>query len=437
MAKTENAATEKSPEIEAGDPHAARCQPFGRGGRRQSGRIAVGSRLVLMFPGFEPIPVEAHCRRFVREAVRAAPLYGMRIEASANVTEPQSQTRISTGNFTVAASGEGWATTTELVIYGLGEFNEKYAGRGPVRRGLGGLLALADFVATGTFFRYVSISWRYGLFFIFPLLVLVGAVLAAWAGYLLGAALLAATPTLAGWIAAIGAFLAVFVCAARRLHFLLVMDDWAFARDLARGAGADHDWRVVVLAADVQRRIDRSAAEEIVFAAHSFGAVVAVTMLAETLDMRATPGRYGLMTVGSSLLKIALHPAAKSLRAAVETIVRADAPWLDVQSRTDILNFYRSKPAELLTGRSGSAQTTTRVRFRHQLGEETYRAMKGDFFRVHRQFVFAVERRSRYSYHAILCGPEPFPEVARRGGLADDWSALAASPSFPKRSKIL
>jgi hypothetical protein len=288
-------------------------------------------------------------------------------------------------------------------------------------------MAVADFVATGTFFRYVSISWRYGLFFIFPLLVLVGAGLAAWIGYLAAAALFAAQPVLAGWIAAAAAFLAVFVYAARRLHFLLVMDDWVFARDLARGARAGPGRRLALLATDVRRRIEQSAAEEIVFAAHSFGAIAAVMMLAATLDGRASPRRYGLMTVGSSLLKIALHPAAKSLRAAVETIVGADGPWLDVQSLTDILNFYGSKPAELLAGRSGPAQTTTRVRFRNQLGEQTYRAIRRDFFRVHRQFVFGVERRSHYSYHAILCGPEPFAEVARRGGLADEWSAVAAA----------
>jgi hypothetical protein len=388
--------------------------------------MTVSSRLVLMFPGFEPIPVEAHCRRFVREALKTAPVYGMTVEASASSIEPGSQDGVSTGGFTVTASGEGWATTTELVIYGLGELNEDYAARGPVRRGLGGLMAVADFIATGTFFRYVSISWRYGLFFIFPLLVLIGATLAAWIGYVAAATLFPAQPALAGWIAAAAAFLAVLVFAARRLHFLLVMDDWVFARDLARGAADGPGRRLMLLAADVRRRIDRSAAEEIVFAAHSFGAVAAVMMLAATLDSPAGPRRRGLMTVGSSLLKIALHPAAKSLRAAVEVIVRGDSPWLDVQSLTDILNFYGSKPAELLTGRSGPAQNTTRVRFRNQLSEETYRAIKRDFFRVHRQFVFGVERRSHYSYHAILCGPEPFAEVAGRGGLLDDWSTLAA-----------
>ena len=154
--------------------------------------MAVSSRLVLMFPGFEPIPVEAHCRRFVREALKTAPAYRMTVEASASSIEPRSQDGVSTGSFTVAASGEGWATTTEIVIYGLGELNEDYAARSPVRRGLGGLLAVADFIATGTFFRYVSISWRYGLFFIFPLLVLIGAMLAAWIGHLAAAALFAA-----------------------------------------------------------------------------------------------------------------------------------------------------------------------------------------------------------------------------------------------------
>lgn len=389
--------------------------------------MAVSSRLVLMFPGFEPMPVEAHCRRFVREALKTAPVYGMTVEPSPATTEPQSATGISCGSFTVAASGEGWTTRTELVVYGLGDLSAEYAARRSVRRALDGLLAVADFIASGTFFRYVSISWRYGLFFIFPLLVLIGAALAAWIGYLLGSALVTGAPAIAGWVAAAVAFLAVFVYAARRLHFLLVMDDWVFARDLARGARAGPGRRLALLSADIRRRIDQSAAQEVVFAAHSFGAVAAVMMLADTLGSETAPGRYGLMTVGSSLLKIALHPAAKGLRAAVETVVAADGPWLDVQSLTDILNFYGSKPALLLTGRAGPAQNTTRVRFRHQLGADTYAAIKRDFFRVHRQFVFGVERRSHYSYHAILCGPEPFSEVARRGGLSEDWSAVAAS----------
>ena len=387
--------------------------------------MPVTSRLVLMFPGFEPIPVEAHCRRFLREAARTAPVYGMTIEPSAVTTEPDPAAGIPTATFTMNASGEGWATRSEIVVYGLGEINEGYAAANPVLRITRGLLALGDFIVTGTFFRYLATGIRYGLFFIFPLLVLIGALFAAWLAYWLGSSVVTATPRLAGWAAAAVALVLVIVIASRRLHFLLVMDDWVFARDLARGRRPDIEARFERLSADALRRIEAGEAAEIVFAAHSFGAIAAVMALAETLKASTKTDRAGLLTVGSSLLKIALHPRASKLRASVNAIVADDRPWLDVQSLTDILNFYRTRPAELIAGRSGPNQNTTNVRFRNQLEPTTYRAIKRDFFRVHRQFVFGVERRSHYAYHAILCGPEPFAEVARRGGLAEDWSALA------------
>jgi hypothetical protein len=206
------------------------------------------------------------------------------------------------------------------------------------------------------------------------------------------------------------------------------MDDWAFARDLARGSRPDIEARFALLSADVVRRVEASKAEEILFSGHSFGAIAAIMALADSLKATEATSRAGLLSVGSSLLKIALHPAAKRLGNAVKTIVVTDSSWLDVQSVTDILNFYGTNPAELIAGRSGPNQNTTKVRFRNQMEPANYRAIRRDFFRVHRQFVFAAERRSHYSYHAILCGPERFAEVVRRGGLSEDWSGIAAAP---------
>jgi len=386
--------------------------------------MPVTSRLVLMFPGFEPIPVEAHCRRFQREAAKTAPVYGMTVEQSAVTVEPHPEAGIPTGTFTVRASGEGWSTRSDIVIYGLGEINESYAAANPALRIVRGIVALVDFIVTGTFFRYLGTGIRYGLFFIFPLLVLIAAVLAAWLGHWLGVSFVTIAPSLAGWLLAAVAFVAIIWLASRRLHFLLVMDDWVFARDLARGRRPDIDARFARLSADVARRLTATDAGEVLFAAHSFGAIAAAMALADALQTGSRIERTGLLTVGSSLLKIALHPAAGRLRGAVKAIVEADIPWLDVQSLTDILNFYGTKPAELIAGRSGPNQNTTKVRFRSQLEGATYRAIKRDFFRVHRQFVYGVERRSHYSYHAILCGPEPFGDIERRGGLRDDWSAF-------------
>jgi hypothetical protein len=130
-----------------------------------------------------------------------------------------------------------------------------------------------------------------------------------------------------------------------------------------------------------------------------------------------------LLTAGSSLLKVALHPAAKTLRKAVETIVTGPVTWIDAQSLTDPMNFYDSDPPKALGIAAGRAPRILKVRFRSQLTPQTYRAIKYDLFRVHRQFVYAVEKRSAYSFHAILCGPEPFAAVAGRGGLAQAWPA--------------
>ena len=220
----------------------------------QDQTVTVSSRLVLMFPGFEPLPAEAHCRRFVREAAKTAPLYGMTLSPSAVTAERRSASAVGTGSFSVKAAGDGWATDTEIVIYELSELNEDYAARNPVSRFVLGLVALADFIVTGTFFRYLPTGWRYAFFFIFPLLVVIGAALAAWLGYVVGAAVFPASPALAGSVAAIAAGLLALYAAQRRWNFLLAMDDWAVARDLARGRNPAIAARFALLSADVVRR---------------------------------------------------------------------------------------------------------------------------------------------------------------------------------------
>ena len=182
----------------------------------------------------------------------------MTLSPSAVTVEPRSASAIGTGSFSVKASGDGWATDTEIVIYELSELNEDYAARNPVSRFVLGLVALADFIVTGTFFRYLSTGWRYGFFFIFPLLVLIGAVLAAWLGHLVGAAVFAGfarAGRVGRWRSPPGCW---SFRRAARWHFLLAMDDWAFARDLARGRQPGIAARFALLSADVVRRADAS-----------------------------------------------------------------------------------------------------------------------------------------------------------------------------------
>jgi hypothetical protein len=377
--------------------------------------MTVARRLALVFPGFEPIPVEAHCARFIREAKKNAPVFDMTVETSAPSFVKES---VSTGAFTVRASGEGWRTDTEIVLYGLDDLNDAYAERGGVRRTIAGLAALADFVVTGTFFRFVRTSWRYGLFFLYPVALLLAALL-------IGVLVVRFLP--GDWefrsVAGLIAFVLALWLASAKMHFLLMMDDWACARDIARGGRSDIGERIGHVATDIRRRIETSDTDEILLAAHSFGAITAILALESVLRNGQAPVEIGLLTTGSSLLKVALHPAAAKLREAVAAVVASPATWVDVQSLTDPINFYGSDPKKALGIGAGRDPRIIRVRFRSQLGESTYRSIKYNFFRVHRQFVYASEKRTGYSFHAILCGPEPLSEIAANGGLADRWPA--------------
>ncbi|HTV70522.1 MAG TPA: hypothetical protein VMF90_18490 [Rhizobiaceae bacterium] len=387
-----------------------------------TGENPVSRRLVFIFPGFEPMPVDAHARRFVRESEKTAPIYGMTLAFKARDSASAPAAGVTTASLDAEASGDGWRTATEIVLYGLGDLDGLYSSRPAILRFFSGLWALCDFIVTGTLFRFIRTSWRYGLFFGYPLLI--SAVLAV-------ISVLAAMQPARWWgeeqlLWSIPLGIAVFVAgihlANRYAHFLLIMDDWNFARDIARGRRQEIDRRLTLVARDVVERVGQTDADEIVFAAHSFGAVTAVRSLAAVIETQV--GREkpcGLLTVGSSLLKIALHPAAASLRAAVGLIVRQRHAWLDVQSLTDPINFYKSSPARDLGITDGRQPLTMRVRFRSQLTAETYGSIRRDFFRTHRQFVYAVERWHPYSFHAILLGPTSLEAVTCRGGLPDTF----------------
>jgi len=375
--------------------------------------MPVSRRLALVFPGFEPLPVEAHCSRFIREAKRTASAYGMTLSLSDPV---YSGAGLRTGTIAVDASGEGWRTQTEAVVYGLGDLNAVYAERNSAVRILTGLGALADFIGTGTFFRFVWTSWRYSLFFLYPLVTLFGVVaIAAAVGSFLPVS------TILRWLVGILVAVGLLWFASKRMHFLLMMDDWAFARDMARERRPDVKERIAAVAADIETRLSAPAPGEVVLAAHSFGAITVMLAVADLLSRGCDLRGAGLLTVGSSLLKVALHPAAVRLRAAVGIIATSPITWVDCQSLTDPMNFYGSRPLHTLGIRKGREARIIRVRFRTQLRPKTYRAIKYDFFRVHRQFVYGVEKRSPYAFHAILCGPEPFAAFAEEGALSENW----------------
>ncbi|NMG38236.1 hypothetical protein GRZ55_03145 [Chelativorans sp. ZYF759] len=367
----------------------------------------VRRRLVVFLPGFEAMPSVAHAKRFRREASRTAPVYGLVLPENVPIAQD--------GDVAVAeiaCAGSAGATFTELHVDSLDGIAAFYAGRGGVERLVSGYGALVDFAFSGAAFRFARTSWRYLIFYLYPLLLpLLAIVLALTALQVTGSL---GAGVLTGAVAAsILAWTAL-----NRLHLMLVMDDWAFARDLAHRRQPAFDAAIERLAERTRRRASDGSFDEIVIAAHSLGAITAVALAARLLRQAKAPmPPIGVLTVGSSLLKVALHPRAAWLRDDVRTIAESNSAWLDVQALTDPIHFYKSHPVRSLGLAEVGSANTMRVRFRDQLHSDRYRQMKFDLFAVHRQFVNGVDRASAYAFHAILLGPTSFAAVAARPGL--------------------
>jgi hypothetical protein len=370
-------------------------------------------RLVFLFAGFEPHAAEEQRARFAYAAAKTGPLWSSGFDVG-----PLTQGPKGCPQFHVSANGEGWEAQTDIVLCDWSDFLKGLESRNPVLRFAEGLWAMAGFVVNGTFFRYLRTSWRYGFFFLYPALLIIAAFLpllflsegaaAGAAGALISAGLM--------WL---------FV---RRLHLLVMLDNWTFARRLALERDADipakADQFKTALIEGIAAFGAEAAEGEVLIAAHSLGACFAVMALGGALPELKGPAP-GLLLAGSSLLKIALHPKAVRLRQSAAAIAGSEAQWLDVQSLTDVLNFHKADPASVLGLTAKRPPVLQFVRFRAMLTPQTYRRIKRDWLRVHRQFVLAAERRTAYSFHMMLAGPFCFAEIMENRGLPQDFVASA------------
>ena len=129
-----------------------------------------------------------------------------------------------------------------------------------------------------------------------------------------------------------------------------------------------------------------------------------------------------IVSTGSSLLKVALHPAAGWLREAVHRVANAPAVyWVEYQALVDIINVYKVDPVAAL-GLPATGKPIVKIfRIRMMVEEHTYRRFHLNFLRIHRQAVLGNERRYFYDYYMLCCGPIALQHRVEK----PDWAVAA------------
>ncbi|AYG66407.1 MULTISPECIES: hypothetical protein [unclassified Rhizobium] len=371
----------------------------------------IKKRVVLHFPGFEPLDAAAHRARYERSARQSAAVW----DFSVSVDELKNFGRAP--YFDVTATAADWQTQSRIHIVDHNDLVSALNGRPFFTRLMQGYLAAAKVAASGGMVGYFRHAWRFGLFFVFPFLLMLAGLLIslsiAFTPFVLG---------LPGWshigsIALAVAFLVyVFLPQAEKLHTMHLFSDWEMAVAMAglNGLGAKQ-W-LEAGAISVRQALDEPDIDEFVISSHSMGSSVAAHVIGLLLEREPElleGKRVVFMTLGSAILQCALMRPATVLRSRVGLIARCkEIFWLDVHCLTDAIHFYKVKVAAVCGHPDAEQASILFVRFKQMLSTQHYAKIKRDFLRVHRQYVLGPDVKAFFDFTLISAGPLPASHFA-------------------------
>ncbi len=370
-----------------------------------------------MVGGYEPKSADAFYKRTAREYARFGK--SRNIEADIDPLRLSDDGLIAT--LSMRTTGNNWMVKTGFNFFVWNSIVlSDFARPLPVRIWRY-LVTFFDYVFSGTAFSFARIAWRFALYFLYPATML--AIFSTIAIFIAAQTRFFDHPVNLIASAAFGIlmFLLLLKMIGERWFVLHLMDLWSFSRYYLHGLRPDAGKLIERYARAVVECSQSEEYDEILLIGHSTGGALILDIAATALKLdpqlatRKCP--ITILTVGSTALKIGLHPKAEMFRQNIQTLV--DTPtvnWIEYQSHTDIINFDKSSPVEemqLENNRDEAFPLVRRVRIRETLDKDTYARIKRNFFRVHYQFIMANTRPYHYDFFMICCGPTTLTERAQ------------------------
>jgi pimeloyl-ACP methyl ester carboxylesterase len=364
-------------------------------------------RAVFFIGGYEPKTPKVFFSRLFKQISHFDALWGYRSEVSSVDTTQDNE--VGVVSISTHAAEKNWSTSTDFSFLCLDKVVLRDFARPMPIRLFYYARSFADFVVSGAAFQFFKKAWRFGLYFIYPFLVLISFALVACIVALLSFKWFGPASGLVGVLVFVLALLGV----GQRWSINHLMDLWSFSLDFLRGRRADADAMLQRFAETVVARARAESYDEVILIGHSTGGLLMIDVAARCLSLDETfacsARKVVLLTLGSTALKAGYHPAGKRFRKSVEQLINDDKlAWVEIQCLTDAINFYRTDPVAEMGLETKADQVFPIVRsikIRDMLQYDAYARIRRNFFRVHYQYVCANTKPYWYDFFQICCGP--------------------------------
>ncbi len=368
---------------------------------------SIKKRAVFFIGGFDPKSPDAFFNTLNRETKRYEELWDTQVKFS----PPKNiDTDVSLTRYTCRSKNNDWSGSVETDFHflSLDDIVLKDFAR-PLLIRLGKYVqSWASYVFSSTAFSFIHHAWRFALYFAYPAVMLFFAIAMSF----IIANFAAAAPFPFAWLAANIVFIASFFLMVKlggnRYHVLHLMDLWSFSYDFIVQNRSDITDKLDRLADTIARQLTKTTYDEVLFIGHSTGGALILDTVSLAVEKHPNflkkYNGVNILTLGSTTLKIGLHPKAGWFRQRLNKLfLSPKIKWVEYQCLTDVINFHRTDPAELM-----EIQTTPIIRnikIREMLDSKTYARIKRNFFRVHYQFVFGNTKPYHFDFLAICFGP--------------------------------
>lgn len=327
----------------------------------------------------------------------------------------------------IETSGPNWHVSTRYEFLRLEGFIQTNLAQPRLTQLTRAFRWMFDDIASGALWRVFRASWKMGVLLIYSQVVLL-----LWIGLSLTGGWLAAR-AIGGFelsvlpIAAIAAAFAfgIFVLLKPAVDAMFVNqlnNCWPYLREFARGEPTSFDRSIDLFAERIVAAANASDVDEILVVGHSAGAMLALTTMQRALAIDPDVGikrtQVSVITVGSIMPALAMHPAAGKLRETIKAIAtERTVLWADCQSREDFMNFWEFDPVAgvgIDTGRDRCNPLIWPVPVQHMISPNVFEKVRFNYWRMHYQYIMSNDRRASYDYYMFICGPAPLALWAAR-----------------------